>query len=257
MNVVIKDTGGITVDRKEIIKALEEHLSAKAKYLGPPSFAYEIEASGETYTLDREGAIRNSRGEVVSLDKILNEVDEPSRQESLGICGVEVSLLFEGHTGASLRNLVNMLSSKQRLIARAFNLRDLFIAEDLAEKLSQREIASIEDFKEALHEAGGDSCPGISFDFENGMVVFRLMLENPEREKVEAFTVLMDFVNKNSKALKHASFKPAQDDNPKYAFRTWLIRLGMNGSGYKAIRKTLLANLEGSGAFRTAGERDE
>jgi len=245
------------MNRKEIVKALEEHLSVKAKYLGPPSFAYEIEVSGESYTLDREGAIQNSRGEEVSLDKILNEKAEAAEQESHGISGVEVALLLEEHTGASLRNLVNKLSSKQRLIARAFNLRELLIAEGLAEKLSQREIVSIEDFKEALHEAGGDSCPGISFDFENGMVVFRLMLENPEREKVEAFTVLMDFINKNAKALKHASFKVAQEDNPKYALRTWLIRLGMNGSKYKGIRKTLLANLEGSGAFRTEGGRYE
>ncbi|WP_025436431.1 hypothetical protein [Peptoclostridium acidaminophilum] len=245
------------MNRKEIVKALEEYFNIKAKYLGPPSFAYEVEAPGETYTLDTEGLIKNSRGEVVSLDRILNEEAEAAEQESSGISGVEVALLFEGHTGGSLRNLVNMLSSKQRLIARAFNLRDIFIAEGLAEKLSHKEIVSIEDFKEALLEVGEDGCPGISFDFENGMVVFRLMIENPDREKLEAFTVLMDLVNKNAKALKHSSFKLSQDDNPKYALRTWLIRLGMNGSEYKTIRKTLLANLEGSGAFRTEGGRYE
>jgi len=245
------------MNRKEIVKALEEHFDVKAKYEGAPTFAYRLELATEAYIIDKDGVIKNFKGDEMNLDRILNGEAEPSEEDNSIISGVEVALLLEGHTGVSLRNLVNMLSSKQRLIVRAFNLRELLIGEDLAEKLSHKEIVSIEDFKEALYEAGADSYPGISFDFENGMVVFRLMLENPEREKVEAFTVLMDFVNKNAKALKHASFKPAQEDNPKYALRTWLIRLGMNGSEYKAIRKTLLANLEGSGAFRTEGGRYE
>ena len=41
-----------------------------------------------------------------------------------------------------------------------------------------------------------------------------------------------------------------QDDNPKFALRTWLIRLGMKGKGYKGVRKALLENLEGNSAFR-------
>ena len=49
---------------------------------------------------------------------------------------------------------------------------------------------------------------------------------------------------------KNASFKPAQEENPKYALRTWLVRLGMNGEEYKASRKVLLVGLEGSCAFR-------
>lgn len=41
------------------------------------------------------------------------------------------------------------------------------------------------------------------------------------------------------------------DYNEKYAFRCFLLRLGMIGEEYKAARKVLLRNLTGSSAFRS------
>ncbi len=52
--------------------------------------------------------------------------------------------------------------------------------------------------------------------------------------KVTAFQDLAALINQNAKQLKRSSFKPAQDENPKYSLRTWLTRLGMNGKEYKA-----------------------
>ena len=51
--------------------------------------------------------------------------------------------------------------------------------------------------------------------------------------------------------------KPETTDNPKYTMRCYLLRLGMIGSEYKAVRKGLLRNLSGSSAFRKAGKEDE
>ena len=44
--------------------------------------------------------------------------------------------------------------------------------------------------------------------------------------------------------------KPDASDNEKYAFRCFLLRLGMIGADYKAARKVLLRRLTGSSAFR-------
>ncbi|UTW68414.1 hypothetical protein KHA80_12205 [Anaerobacillus sp. HL2] len=46
---------------------------------------------------------------------------------------------------------------------------------------------------------------------------------NVDPERVAAFQDLAAFINQNAKSKKRASFKRAQDDNPKYALRTWLI----------------------------------
>jgi len=57
--------------------------------------------------------------------------------------------------------------------------------------------------------------------------------------------------------MKHTSSKPSETENEKHTFRTWLLRLGMIGDEYKTNRKTLLASLEGNGAFSVQKARWE
>ena len=47
-----------------------------------------------------------------------------------------------------------------------------------------------------------------------------------------------------------ASPKPQQTENPKFAMRTWLIRLGLVGEEFATARNFLTKNLDGDAAFR-------
>ena len=51
--------------------------------------------------------------------------------------------------------------------------------------------------------------------------------------------------------------KPKEDDNEKYAFRCFLLRLGFIGDEYKADRKILLSKLDGSSAFKSGQKGGE
>jgi len=63
-------------------------------------------------------------------------------------------------------------------------------------------------------------------------------------------------INQNAQKLKNSSFSPAQETNPKYALRTWLTRLGMNGGKFKMTRQVLRARLDGNSAYaKPQGER--
>lgn len=252
------------MDRKEMVKRLGEFLGVKPKYLNVPTFAYEIVTEEETYTIDRQGTITTSAGEVKTFDEIINppqpeeelekESDQEPVAEGLDLDGMELTLPLEGHTGTTLRNLVNMLFSKQHLIMKAFDLEKPLMDGTFAEDLSMKETSTFEEFKTALDELGPKRLPGLAFDFEKEIFTIKLATESLDPEKIAAFQDLATLINQNAQKQKRASFKQVQDDNPKYAFRTWLIRLGMNGNEYKATRKALLANLEGSGAFRNVGE---
>lgn len=243
------------MDRKEIVQKLSERLNAKPKYLGVPSFDYEVATASETYRIDREGIIRNSKGEEVELEAILN----PSTNEDQEIIsdyseledGFEIEFSFQGHTGTTLRNIVNMIASKQRLIMKAFNSDQEFVEESFVESLNEHDVSTLELFREALLKCRPERCPGIDFDFDSQIFVLKLDSRNLDKPKVDAFCNLAALINEQAKTLKHTAFKPAQDENPKYAMRTWLIRLGMNGESYKASRKALIEALEGSSAFRT------
>ena len=53
-----------------------------------------------------------------------------------------------------------------------------------------------------------------------------------------------------AKIVKTASPKPQQVENPKYAMRTWLLRLGFIGAEFATARDILTRNLAGDAAFR-------
>jgi len=115
------------MNRKEIVKQLEEHFGVKTKYKGAPSFAYQIETEGETYTIDREGRVITSEGTEIELERLLKgnveediiEEAEPTEPKPTETSTLEIAIPIEDHTGATLRNLVNMIYSKQDLIKKA------------------------------------------------------------------------------------------------------------------------------------------
>jgi hypothetical protein len=190
--------------------------------------------------------------------EILEAAQNPKNSSSLeDLSGVEVKLNFDEHTADSLKNIINMLYSKQRLIMMAFETKVTLMDEGFAEDLSDFEIKDFEGLKEILEKLGTNRCPGFQIDFDEKTFTFKLLSSNLNPERIKAFQDLCVLIASYARTLKRASYKQAQDDNPKYALRTWLIRIGMNGPEYKETRKTLLKHLEGSGAFRKVDENDE
>lgn len=241
------------MERKEIVNALAEHLRVTPRYLGAPSFAYEIQTDNEKYTIDKNCIITDSTGKEITLEKIMN----PNQAEFTRINSLELSLPMNGHTGTTLQNLINMLSGKQHLLKMVFEMDELVMDENFAAELGQEQITTIEDIKTAIKTIGKEKCKGLILDFDEEIITFKLTSDVITQEKITAFTSLAALINKNAIKQKHVSYKLAQVDNPKYALRTWLTRLGMNGGEYKAIRKVLLEVLEGNGAFRKVTKEGE
>ena len=72
-----------------------------------------------------------------------------------------------------------------------------------------------------------------------------------------AYSNFIDLLTKSLKEQKRVNASKAQTENPKFAMRVYLIRLGMVGDEYKQTRKILLRNLEGSSAFRKGVPHNE
>lgn len=96
---------------------------------------------------------------------------------------------------------------------------------------------------------------------EHGLENLLQIIENKETVEFPWFTVEQDgdgdayarFITalcEFAKNLKRVVNKPDTSDNEKYAFRCFLLRLGMIGEEYKPVRKVLLRRLTGSSAFR-------
>lgn len=235
------------MDKKEILKALGEHFEVKPKYLGAPSFAYRIETyQGESYLVDREGKIRNSSGIELELESILKGlVVEIKEEENLSRQAI---LNMDGHTGSSLRNLVNMISSKQSLIKKALGTQEDIVTQEFVEEINSARITTLEDFEAEALRIGLEKARGLGFDFNKKSISFQFLNgledENVKRQFAEA-------LNKGAIKLKHTSFKEKESDNEKFTMRTWLLRLGFIGNRYKGARSVLLRNLSGNSAFRS------
>lgn len=247
------------MNRKALLQALEEKWAVKATYLGVPSCAYELKSAAGTFLVDRHGLIWDQEGREFSAEELLDKtmaepIDEtaPIEPSELQIGEYLVEMPLADHTATSLRNLVNMLASKQHLLVSAFGLTQPLLDTNFAEDLNQRTMEDMESFQTLWTDLKPQRCLGLELDFEKQTLAFKLLKENQKPEEMAAFLDLAVCMNENAKKLKHSSFKPAQEDNPKYALRTWLLRLGMNGDSYKKTRKVLLARLSGRAAFRSA-----
>lgn len=219
------------MDRKEKVKILGKHLGVKPKYLGVPSFAYEV---GD-FTITRDGTIINKAGDEMKLDEILNSSEETIETE---FDSIEISFPMEGHDERTIKNLLNMIYSKQSLIKKVFDC-----SENIVEKELIDEISTLESLSEILTTINKENCKGI--DFNDEKLTFNFI-----NGDIQTSSEFLSLLIKKAKELQYTSSKPIETDNDKYTFRTWLIRLGMIGPEYKAHRKTLLSSLTGSSAFR-------
>ena len=95
--------------------------------------------------------------------------------------------------------------------------------------------------------------------FTKGTVEFRLFqFDAPTAERrngihagqLKSYIQLCLALSQMAKEVRTASSKPQQNENPKYAMRTWLLRLGFIGEEFETARDFLTKNLTGDAAFR-------
>ncbi|KOF56130.1 virulence-related protein [Clostridium sp. DMHC 10] len=233
------------MERKEIVKLLGEHFGVKPKYMGAPSFAYQIETTEGVMIIDKAGKVKNSEGVEIELEELLRDSEKDQVKEEAE--NSEVTFSMEGHTGISLRNLINMIASKQTLIKKAIGIENDIVTEEFIKGINNVRIVSIEDFKTAALGIGLEKCQGINLNFEKGNLQFKFL---EGFENAEIANQFAEALNESAKKIKYSSAKERQTDNEKYTFRTWLLRLEFIGDRYKEARHELTENLKGNSAFR-------
>ena len=134
---------------------------------------------------------------------------------------LSISLPRSFFTETALQNLDALLLSKGRLIRHAF------------------------DIQEATYTLEGDR---ITFAWLHGTIT---------DETAKAYAEFISKLCQMARTQKRVTAKEKIVDNEKYAFRCFLLRLGMIGSAYKESRKILLQNLTGSSAFKSGHRKGD
>ena len=221
--------------RKELVKVISDTTGAKAKYMGMPTAAYEI----DYFTVTKEGTLLfDDRADSEEVEQVLEaiaaagfecEAQEGFEEESeepaetvpqAATDGLTVEMPRNFFTETALDNLKRIVESKAALIKKAVGADDLPI-EVTDEKVSFPWFAEV------------------------------------DADTVHAYTNLISKLSEMAKNATRVKATEKAVDNEKYAFRCFLLRLGFIGADYKTDRKILLKNLTGSSAFRNGGADHE
>ena len=195
-------------------------------------------------------------------------------------CGVHIHIGAKGHTPQTLRNLANIMASHENLLADALDLDrgrmshycrtvDPRFLDQLNRKKprTMAQLADVwygsqgENYGRSQHYNGSRyHMLNLHATFTKGTIEFRLFqFDAPTADRknglhagqLKSYIQLCLALSQMAKSVKTASPKPQQNENPKYAMRTWLLRLGFIGDEFKTARDLLTKRLDGDAAFRS------
>jgi len=240
-------------DRKLLVKELERRLGIHSEYKGAPVFVYKV---GD-YTVRRDGHIEVEDEKVdIDLLRSLHKDDFIDGSWDKDRECIVITLPYDGHTGATLTNLTYMVAGKSKLINKSICCKGAFsVSERFLAALGENEPKTAEEFLQLVYATDANhENSGLAFE-EHG-IVFAGFSADENINRIQAYMDLATLMNRMSKEQTRVRLTTTEPDNEKYAFRVWLMRLGMQGDGYKTTRKYLLEHLNGNAAFRTKEQEE-
>ena len=194
-------------------------------------------------------------------------------------CGVHIHIGAAGHTPQSLRNLANIMASHEELLSKALKLDEGRLGRycrpvdpDFLEALNKKKPTTMAGLADIWYTTQGASYGrsqhynssryhmlNLHATFTKGTIEFRLFqFDAPADGKqnglhagqLKAYIQLCLAMSELAKEVRTASAKPQQSENPRYAMRTWLLRLGFIGDEFKTARDLYTKRLDGDTAFR-------
>ncbi len=86
-------------------------------------------------------------------------------------------------------------------------------------------------------------CLNLHLVFTDNNIEIRAFNSSLNAGVLRAYISLVLAVSNQALMQKAASPRVTQSENPRYTFRCWLIRIGLNGQEFKKCRKHLLSHL--------------
>lgn len=202
-----------------------------------------------------------------------------AKSDSTRGCGVHIHIGANGHTPQTLRNLANIMASHERLLADALALDRgrmsrycKTVDTHFLEQVNRKKPKTMAKLADVWYGSQGESYGrdqhyngsryhmlNLHATFTKGTVEFRLFqFDAPADGKqnglhagqLKSYIQLCLALSQMAKEVRTASPKPQQTENPKYAMRTWLLRLGFIGEEFATARDLLTKRLDGDTAFR-------
>ena len=282
---------GIT--REKAAEAIAEYFGTESFYIGTYYKTYGAkDRQGRTWKATYDSSIiaqKKSGGRTVRaadeykcevVSPILTYEDMADLQEIIrqlrhkgafvnSQCGIHIHVDASRYTPQTLRNLVNIIASKEDILYKALRIDPARMRwckktnERLIEAINRKKPQTMEALKDIWYAGstrGRDEhyndtrYHGLNLHsaFTKGTVEFRLFNSTTHAGEVKAYIQFCLAVSHQALTQKKASARKTVTDNEKYAFRCWMLRLGLSGDEFKTCRLHFLKHLEGNSAWRNA-----
>lgn len=282
---------GIT--REKAAEAIAEYFGTESFYIGTYYKTYGAkDRQGRTWKATYDSSIiaqKKSGGRTVGandtykceiVSPILTYEDLPDLQEIVrqlrhkgafvnSQCGIHIHVDASRYTPQTLRNLVNIIASKEDILYKALRIDPARMRwckktnGELLEAINRRKPQTMEALKDIWYAGstrGRDEhyndtrYHGLNLHstFTKGTVEFRLFNSTTHAGEIKAYIQFCLAVSHQALTQKKASARKTVTDNEKYAFRCWMLRLGLSGDEFKTCRLHFLKHLEGNSAWRNA-----
>ena len=287
LGIEIEFTG---ITREKAAKVIAEHLQGSIRREGSNfkvadedgrswqivfdgSLRCQRKVNGEKISAGREYSVELV-SPILTYEKDIDTIQEMVRKLrkagafTNSTAGIHIHLNGKEHTPRSLTNFVNIIYSRNDLLYTSLEIKSERIKyckkmdEGLVERMNKKKPKTFKEIEEIWYEGYYE---GRSRDYHNsryhflnlhsffngvGTVELRGFNGTLHAGKIRSFILLSLAMNNQALTQKFASSKKPQIDNPKFAMRTWLNRIGFIGKEFKNPREHLCKHLEGSAAWR-------
>ena len=181
----------------------------------------EIELSQTKTAADEPTAVETEADEQIQMETSEEPAPTEEAMAEADEDSLSISLPRSLFTETALQNLDALLRSKGRLIRHAFDIREA------------------------------------TYTLTDDRITFAWLHRTITDETAKAYAEFISKLCLMARTQKRVTAKEKIVDNERYAFRCFLLRLGMIGSAYKESRKILLQNLTGSSAFKSGHRKGD
>ncbi|MCI2105270.1 MAG: amidoligase family protein [Intestinimonas sp.] len=189
-------------------------------------------------------------------------------------CGIHVHVDASPFNANTLRNITNIMASKEDLIYKALQVTVARqhrwckpVDSRFLEELNRKKPKTLNEVSRIWYNGGDRSnihydesryhCLNLHSVFQKGTVEFRLFNSTTHAGKIKAYIQFCLAISAQALNQRCASRQKTQTTNEKYTFRTWLLRLGLIGDEFKTARTHLLEHLDGCIAWRDPAQAEK
>ena len=183
-------------------------------------------------------------------------------------CGIHIHLDGNEHTTRSIRNFINIIASRNDLFYKALQIAperiryckkmDAYLVERInkVKPVSLKQVENIwyegypRNRNTHYHDSRYHFLNLRSFFHGNHTVELRGFNGTLHAGKIRAYVVLALALNHQALTQKSARYHKVQEENERFAMRTYLNRIGFIGDEFKSCREHLYKHLDGNAAWR-------